>query len=341
LGSYPKQIKRAELYDWMVKDLTDVIDNSPLAAPRGNGYARVDKGVAKFILAKLYMNAEVYAGVKAYDKCAEVLKDLMDDGYSLHTKANGKTYNAYQDLFLADNHTCTDEIIFGVEHDGVNTTSYGGTNYFIFASVGGKMDPSEFGISSGWGGLRTTPEFYDKFSAGDARKLFWDEETSSGDQQKDITDIGEFTNGFGFMKFRNKTSAGSNGQELGFVDTDFPMFRYADVLLMAAECQARGASIDGLSAFNQVRARANLPAVNSLGLDEIIDERGRELYQECWRRSDLVRFGLFTTSKYLWQWKGNIHDGQSVADHLNLFPIPADDLLVNENLDQNEGYVVE
>ena len=338
VGAFPSQISRADLYTWMEEELLDLINGNVLAEPRANGYSRVDKGVAKFILAKLYLNAEVYSGTAQWQKCADVLKDLMDDGYALHTTPNGGIYSAYQDLFLADNDTCTEEIIFGVQHDGVNTTSYGGTNYLVFASVGGTMDPAEFGISSGWGGLRTTPEFYDKFTTGDARKLFWDDVVSGGDQKKSIDDIGEFTNGFGFMKFRNMNSDGTPGKEAGFVDTDFPLFRYADVLLMAAECEAHGAAVDGYAGFNQVRNRAGLAAIATPSLQEILDERGRELYQECWRRSDLVRFGLFTSGNYLWQWKGNTKDGAAIEEYRNLFPIPDSDLLANNKLSQNEGY---
>jgi hypothetical protein len=339
VGAFPDQISRADLYKWLVEELTDLIsDASPLAAPRANGYARADKGVAKFILAKVYLNAKVYTGTAAYDKCATVLKDLMDDGYKLHTTPNGSVYSAYQDLFLADNEKCTDEIIFAVEQDGVNTTSYGATNYLIFASVGSTMDPAEFGISSGWGGLRTTPEFYDKFSAGDARKLFWDNTKPGSEQQKSIDDIGEFTNGFAFMKFRNKNSDGSDGQELGFVDTDFPMMRYADVLLMAAECEKNGAAVDGYAGFNAVRARAGLAGISAPSDQDIIDERGRELYMECWRRSDLIRFGLFTSDQYKWQWKGNVKEGTGVDDYRALFPIPSQDRQANNKLSQNEGY---
>ena len=333
VDSVPVQMSRAELYSWLENELLDLINNSALAAPRANGYARADKGVAKFLLAKLYLNAEVFTGTPQWQKCADVLKDLMDDGYSLHTTANGEKFSAYQDLFLADNDKCTDEIIFAIQQDGVNTTSYGVTNYLIFASTGGTMDPAEMGISSGWGGLRTTPEFYNKFGSDDKRSLFF----TSG-QQKDIDDIGDFTNGFAFMKFRNIKSDGEPGQELGFVDTDFPMMRYADVLLMAAECQVRGASIDGLAAYNQVHERAGLPAASAITLQDVIDERGRELYQECWRRNDLIRFGMFTTDKYVWQWKGNVKEGKAVDDYRNLFPIPDSDRLANSNLQQNPGY---
>ena len=331
VGAFPEQIKRADLFTWLENELKDLIDNSALAAPRGNGYARADKGVAKFLLAKLYLNAQVYTGTARWNDCAAVLKDLMDDGYSLHTTSAG-TFSPYQELFLADNNRCSDEIIFAIEQDGVNTTSYGATNYLIFASTGGEMDPAALGISSGWGGLRTTPQFYDKFSSNDARNLFYPEKN-----QKSIDDIGEFTNGYGFMKFRNRTSDGGYGKEKGFVDTDFPMMRYADVLLMAAECEARGSSCDGLNAFNQVRVRAGLSAVTLLNLDEILDERGRELYQECWRRNDLIRFGKFT-SGYNWQWKGGVQDGKDVEDFRTLFPIPDSDRLANTGLEQNPGY---
>jgi len=331
VGSFPEQIKRADLFAWLEEELKDLINNSALAAPRGNGFARADKGVAKFLLAKLYLNAQVYTNTPRWDDCANVLKDLMDDGYNLHTTSAGN-FTPYQELFLADNNRCTDEIIFAVEQDGINTTSYGATNYLIFASTGGEMDPALLGISSGWGGLRTTPEFYDKFSNNDARNLFY-----TTTQQKSIDDIGDFTNGYAFMKFRNIKSDGNPGQELGFVDTDFPMMRYADVLLMAAECAARGANIDGLTAFNQVRARAGMPAANGLSLNDILDERGRELYQECWRRSDLIRFGVFT-SGYNWQWKGNVKEGKDVDSYRTLFPIPDSDRLANTGLEQNPGY---
>ena len=331
VGAFPSQITRADLFDWLVKELNDLINNSALAAARGNGYARADKGVAKFLLAKLYLNAQVYTGTPRWNECATVLCSLMSDGYSLHTSSAG-VYNAYQELFLADNNRCTDEIIFAIEQDGVNTTSYGATNYLIFASTGGEMDPDEMGISSGWGGLRTTPEFYDKFTSADARNLFY-----TATQTANIDDIGEFSNGYAFMKFRNRTSDGEYGKEKGFVDTDFPMMRYADVLLMAAECQLNGASINGLAAFNQVRERAGLPAVQQLTAQLIIDERGRELYQECWRRSDLIRFGLFT-SGYNWQWKGNVKEGKDVESYRTLFPIPDSDRLANTGLAQNPGY---
>ena len=331
VGVNPEQISRADLFAWLEGELKDIISAGKLPGKNNVVPGHVSMGAAKFLLAKLYLNAEVFTGTARWNDCATTLTSLMGDGYSLHTTSAG-VYSAYQELFLADNDRCTDEIIFAVQQDGLYTQSYGVTNYLIFASTGGKMDPDVMGISSGWGGLRMTPEFYNKFSDGDARKLFYTET-----QQADIDDIGEFSNGYAFRKFRNRTSTGGYGKELGFVDTDFPLMRYADVLLMAAECQARGASIDGLSAFNAVRARAGLAPVSNLSLDEILDERARELYQECWRRNDLIRFGKFT-SGYTWQWKGETKDGRDVDSYRVLFPIPDSDRLANSNLQQNPGY---
>ncbi|MBO4671021.1 MAG: RagB/SusD family nutrient uptake outer membrane protein [Bacteroidales bacterium] len=385
MGAIPEQISRADLYAWLEKELKDIIAAGRLPEGKAVTYGHAGMGAAKFLLAKLYLNAEVFSGTAQWQKCADVLKDLMDDGYSLHTSSAGK-YSAYQELFLADNDRCTDEIIFAIEQDGLYITSYGVTNYLIFASTGGHMNVKNIGISSGWAGLRTTAQFYDKFTESDARNLFYTTDKSMADinampekpeddpdkydeaklkelkdsgtyedevkklkdakekaikqeyQKKDVDDIGSYYDGYGFMKFLNMKSDGTPAKEPGSVDTDFPMMRYADVLLMAAECQLRGASIDGLAAYNQVRQRAGVPTATSITLQDVLDERGRELYQECWRRNDLVRFGQFTSDKYLWQWKGNVRDGRAVEEYRNLFPIPDSDRQANSNLVQNAGY---
>jgi hypothetical protein len=328
-GSKPEQITRADLYAWLETELTDLIDNSSLPEARAAEYGRVDKGVAQMILAKLYLNAEIYTGTAAWDKCAAVLETIMGEGYSLH--------DSYPELFLADNNKCTDEIMFAIEQDGINTQSYGVTNYIIFASTGGEMDPAEVGISSGWGGLRATSSFVNKFTDSDTRRMFFEGGTNGGA----ITDISDFTaGGYPCMKFKNINSDGTAGQAAGFVDTDFPVFRYADVLLMYAECALNGAATtsEGLAALNQVRERAGLEDVTELNANTIIDERGRELYQECWRRSDLIRFGMFTTDTYLWDFKGGVADGKAVDSHYNLYPIPSQDMISNDNLVQNPGY---
>lgn len=331
----PEYISRADLFTYIESELKDIIDNSPLYDIAEGDYGRANKGLASMILAKLYLNAEVYTGQAKYQECAAVLKTL-ENKYSLHTTAHGSytNGNAFAELFLADNHKCTDEIIWAVEQDATNTASYGVTNYLVFASTGGGIDPAAVGISSGWGGIRTTPEFYGMYTASDLRNLFWTE-----GQTEDINDVSDFTNGIAFYKFKNIKSDGNPGSASGFVDVDFPVFRYADALLMLAECELNGVSCGGQAAFDAVRARAGL-ASTTLNAENLLQERGRELCLEGWRRSDLVRFGKFTSDSYLWQWKGGVKEGQGAPSHMNLFPIPDNDRNANPNLVQNEGYAI-
>lgn len=127
-------------------------------------------------------------------------------------------------------------------------------------------------------------------------------------------------------------------------DIDFPVFRLADVYLMAAEAILRnnGDASTALSLVNQVRARAfgdDSHAINSaqLNLQYILNERGRELYWECVRRTDLIRYGQFTGGSYIWQWKGGVLDGRSTNSKYNVYPIPTAELSANPNL-SNENY---
>ena len=315
----------------MENECKDLLENSALYDYAQGEYGRVNKGMVAMILAKLYLNSEVYVGQARYADCAAVLKNL-EGKYRLHTAVHGTGDNAYQELFLADNDRCTDELIFVVEQNGTQTASYGATNYLIFAATGDTMDPAAVGISSGWGGIRTTPEFYEMFDAADQRELFWEEGHTLS-----IDDISTFSNGMGFQKFKNVNSDGSAASDKGFVDVDFPVFRYADALLMLAECELKGVSCGGKAAFDAVRARAGMPAIE-LNADNLLEERGRELYLEGWRRSDLVRFGKFTSDSFVWQWKGGVKDGQGCPAHMALFPIPDSDRYANPNLVQNPGY---
>lgn len=329
----PQYRDRASLFSYVESECRALLDGNDLYDYGQGEYGRVNKGMVAMVLGKLYLNAEVYIGTPKYKECADVLKPL-EGKYKLHTEKHGSVAanSAYQELFLADNDKCTDEFIFVVEQNGKNTASYGVTNYLVFASTGGTMDVGSVGIASGWGGIRTTPSFYRMFSDDDQRKLFW-----TDGQTEEIDNVSDFSNGIAFFKFKNLTSNGEPGTEKGFVDIDFPVFRYADALLMLAECELKGVSCGGKDAFDAVRARAGLQPV---ALDEknLLEERGRELFQEGWRRSDLIRFGKFTSDSFLWQWKGGVKDGQGVLAHLALFPIPDSDRYANTNLVQNPGY---
>ena len=176
----------------------------------------------------------------------------------------------------------------------------------------------------------------------DHRAMFW----TSG-QSIEIKDIGTFTDGYAITKFSNMTSTGQAGSSSTFCDTDFPLFRLADVYLMYAEAVKRGgggSEVIALEKINELRTRAyhgstsgNIAAAD-LTLDFILDERARELYWEGYRRTDLIRYGQFTDGTYVWPWKGGSAAGNTVQNHFNLFPIPAADVSANPNLHQNTGY---
>ena len=265
-------------------------------------------------------------------------------------------HNNYAELFMADNHRLYGgEAIFLVPQDAQQLTSWGVTNYLIFAATGAAvdkesdrtpyyMDPTKVGISSGWGGLSLTSNFSDKFDLEkDARAMFHTLYGKSIDDMYsfDTTDPAVKQTGYKSMKYSNICSDGTPGSstEGGRVDTDFPLFRSADAFLMYAECAKHGAgdATKGLNAINSVRQRSGLEALTSYSLEGVLDERARELYWECGRRTDLIRFGKFI-SGYNWQWKGGVKEGTNADEFRTLMPIPASELNSNGNLEQNKGY---
>lgn len=335
---FPKQTTRAELYDYIESELLAI--EEVLGDP-GFEYARADKGALWMLLSKLYLNSEVYVKENRYTDALTYLNKLISSAaYSL--SAN------YRHNFVADNNT-SPEMIFPVTFDGANTQSYGGMVYLIHAAIGGKMSAKDmFGVGSGWGGTRTTSALVEKFEdpsgEADSRALFWTVE-----QTLEINDIGNFGDGYAVTKFRNRKLDGSDATHphADFVDTDYPLFRLADAYLMYAEAVLRGGTggtrAQALTLVNEIRERAYGDASGnisdaSLTLEFILDERARELYWEGHRRTDLIRYGLFTGSGYLWPWKGNQKEGAPSDSYRNLFPIPATDLSANPNLVQNPGY---
>jgi len=177
----------------------------------------------------------------------------------------------------------------------------------------------------------------------DKRAMFW-----TDGQSLDIVDIGQFTDGYAITKFKNLNADGTVAihPHPDFVCTDYPMFRLADVYLMYAEAVLRGgggSTANALEYVNMVRTRAYGDSFGSitnaqLTLNFILDERARELYWEGHRRTDLIRFGKFTSGDYVWPWKGNVPEGTGVGSYRNLYPIPSADLGTNPNLQQNTGY---
>lgn len=324
----PEQISRVNLYSYVENELLDV--QNSLKDPRQNEYGRADKAAAWALLARLYLNSEVYIGQKKYTEAITYSSKVLTAGYTLKTK--------YEELFLADNNLNNPEVILSINYDGNKTRSYGGTHFIINSSFN-SLSEIDYGMTTGgWGGNRTTKALTNKFADGDSRYLF------TGDTDE-IESISSFVQGLSTYKFRNVTSKGEAGSFGAYADTDFPLFRLAEMNLVYAESVLRGgvggSETQAVRYMNMLQERAfgnednNFPTLN---LSDIIDERARELYWEGFRRTDLIRFGYLTSNAYLWPWKGGSKNGRAVSSNYIIYPIPASDLMANTNLKQNTGY---
>jgi len=330
LGVLPKEMSRTDLFNYVESELLAILPD--LKDPHTNDYGRVDKASAWMLLAKLYLNANVWTGTDRSADCIKMCENIIGAGYSLGSN--------YSYLFLADNdkNSSAGEYIFTIPQDGLHLQSYGGMTFIIQAATLSPMGGVAVMGVGGWNGTTTRPELYNKFTDGDQRALFF-----TDGQSLDITQFTSDTKmGYGVSKFRNITSTGVAGSSADFVDTDYPLFRLGDVYLMYAEAALRGNGdkTQALNYVNQLRTRAGISSVSAsdLTLDFILDERARELYWEGWRRQDLIRFNKFTGGDYNWQWKGNVHDGANIPAYMSLFPIPSDQISMNPNLTQNAGY---
>ena len=342
----PKQIKRADLFAYIESELKAI--DAELAPVKTIEYGRVDQGAAWALLARMYLNAGVYTGTTKYTEAITYAKKVIAGGYSLRP--------AYRTLFMADNEKQKDEFMFAVACDGLRTQAYGNTTFFVHASCGD--DFAEYGVDGGWYGYRATAALGNLFpktgsgdidtsATGDKRGTpFYTSKYKASAAQSVITDITSFDNGLHVNKWRNIRSDNGLTADASktFSDVDFPVFRLSEMYLIYAEAVLRsgtgGDNVTALAQINSIRSRANaLPFIASdLTLQKVLDERGRELYWEGHRRTDLIRYGLLTTNTYLWPFKGGVASGTAVDAKYNLFPVPAANRTSNPNLDQNLGY---
>ncbi|MFY0624692.1 MAG: RagB/SusD family nutrient uptake outer membrane protein [Reichenbachiella sp.] len=354
----PVQSSPSELFEFIENELDDI--EPVLAAPMANDYGRADQGALWMLRAKLYLNAEVYINESRYDEVITAINNVVNAGYSLH--------DTYAELWMTDNdRLASSEVIYAIPHDGDNSQTWGGTTFLAHAGIGGYMsdnildgtenDPTptddlnealnNYGVGGGWAGLRTTSTMVEKFqdivTPGDMdpRNSFY-----TNGQSLEISDIATFEEGYAVTKWLNISSTGEPGVDPDFVDTDYPMFRLADAYLMYAEAVVRGGTggdrATALGYINALRQRAY--GDNSADITDgemtasfILDERVRELHWEGTRRVDLIRYGQFT-DQGVWPWKGGVAEGTTTSSRYDIFPIPADDLNVNPNMIQNEGY---
>ncbi len=345
-GVLKQESTRTELFNFVETELKDIEDKLPAYI----GYGRTNKSVARMLLSKLYLNAEVYTGTSRYADALIYSKKVIDEGgYSLAPN--------FVSLFSGDNDVTVakNEIIYALIADPIISQSYGNTTYLVNGSLNNAtMALTNYGATEGWGGHRATKAWYGLFgsnandlaiSLDDRAKLFYTNYLST-DASKvhsfEMNDYKKWTDGYPSVKFRNSNFA-SSSVATSFSGTDFPLFRLADVYLIYAEAFLRGgggSSAEALGYVNAIRNRSHASTINAsqLTLDFIIDERARELNFEGHRRTDLIRFGKFTGSAYLWPWKGNVKDGTSIPAHYNLFPIPLKAIQANPNLTQNPNY---
>lgn len=363
----PVQYTRKQIFEYAESELKSI--DTLLKAPHANVYGRVDRVAEWFLLARMYLNAEVWTGENRYTDALTYAKKVINEGgYNLAPD--------YRQIFLADNDKCS-EIIWPLVQDGLHAQSSAGTNFYVKAFVNGPMDELyNTGVGSrGWGNVRAKTTLVDAFDADD---VMFDVNDTWGNQKKDkraqfmtalpnqkketwdenmnMTSL--FTYGYGYIKWRNVTVNDEIPQQgEAYVSIDFPMFRTGEAYLIAAEAILRGAEggtrAEALGYVNEIRERAYMsgkyaqPGVRSdvsgditdseLTLDFILAERQRELASELVRRTDLIRFGKFTKG-HNWDWKNDVRTGADVDDHYNLFPIPETELTNNPNLIQNEGY---
>lgn len=366
----PVEKKGTELYTYIQNELNEI--EGDMYEPRQAPFGRADKAANWLLRARLYLNAGVYTGQTDYAKAEEYASKVIGSAYKLCTNYS-ELFMADND----ENENAMQEIILPIRQDGVKTRNYGGSTYLVCGTrVAGMprmgttngwscifaraaMVQKFFSNLDDVPMLRAdveipkgldTDEQIDDFdaehgirtedmikAAGDDRALLYS--GVGGGRRKIHTDaISGFTDGLSIVKWQNYRSDGKPVSHATYPDTDIPLFRLAEAYLTRAEAIFRQGG-DATGDINELRKRANCTRkIQTVTEQELIDEWAREFYLEGRRRSDLVRFGMFTTNKYLWDWKGGAMNGTSVASYYNKYPIPVSDINNNRNMSQNEGY---
>lgn len=367
--SLPKQSTRQQVFDFIIEEITGNIDRLS-ETPRGYYYGRMNKWVAHTLLAKMYLNSEVWTGTpqwqKCIDECDKVIAFAESTGsYSLEDNQ--------KDIFRTDNEN-SGEIIFALPFDAVYVTDWNAFDFHLYTLAPEQQETYQL-LHRPWGGVCAIPQFIDSFDEDDLRLqenyLYGTQYTSLGGNEplqcsdgsgdlvytKDFPSIDESTPYQGFRWAKFEYAVGSTN----VLDNDFPMFRYADILMMKAECLMRLGKSGAGELVTRVRQRAfkNTPEKATVtdadllkgsvydygrrdsysttkegGADirygRFLDELGWEFVQEGRRRQDMIRFGVFTTKSWF------SHDKSDPTK--NLYPIPNAAMLTNSNLKQNPGY---
>jgi len=348
----PTTLKGTEAADYVIQEVSGVINDLPSNSGAGT-LIKGNKDAARALLMKVYLNKGTYADRQNPTYPAEDMNQVVALADQIIGSSRGYALadNFYSN-FAPNNSTASNELIYALENTvGVR----GGNNRFHwFCTLHYNQRPS------GWNGFTTLADFYDKFEAADQRRgaaypgvtnvtglrvgmLIGQQFDQNGTELNDrkgnklaftrevsLRETGdnlEIT-GIRVVKYPPDFAQGVDGN----AENEYVIFRFADVLLMKAEAQFRlGQTTEALAIINSIRAKRGATALASLTEANILDERGRELYWEGWRRNDLVRFG-----KFLQPVAPN--RPQASGPERLLFPIPNQQLAVNPNLEQNPGY---
>ena len=327
------QESRSVIFNYILTDLKDNIDK--LSTVRGGVYyGRFNKWAGYALLSKLYLNAEVYTGTAMWTECMAACDVVTSGGFTLHTGALDASNPLGSKYFELFGDVCpNDETILAI----YTTVDVVGRNIFTVRSLGGTDATALFGYS-GWNGSVIPKDYVDKFDANDIRRHQF---------RYGLTPFGPQPAGFinyslTVSNLDNPGAAPNEGarsqkfwpalpMNSGGASNDFPIYRYADIMLMKAECLVRTGDVASAKPLvDAIRVRAGLTglAANPT-LTDIYNERGFELSWEGHRREDMIRFGTFTQAHGL---------APAVDDHYKLFPIPTSALNANTKLVQNPGY---
>ena len=349
-GTEPVQTPRAEIYKWLEGELAELVDGGELDAPAV--YGRIGKDAAEALLARVYLNAEVYTdgAVSAWDKCLQRCNNIIERHKGTGYKQSGLANN-YLALFCGNNeeympgggNTAENEILWGLPFDGDHAQSYGGTTFLM----AGAISAGGFGCQSAWSSLTAREELSRRFESEpqDTRWSLWIRDGRGIEN----AEFGKFENaGYQAIKWTNLMHTN------GVVDmsstfsspwgvADLALFRLADVYLMRAECflHGQGDRVSALEGVNYLRERAGVSkwVGSDLNAENLLDERSRELYFEMTRRTDLIRFGKYVgPAQATWAWKGNSLDGGTISERYRLMPIPTNILAAQPEFKQNPGY---
>lgn len=378
-GDLPKQIGRKALFDWIQSELNsisgkeNVIEGEVLADKGTVEYPRADKGSAQAVLARLYLNAEVYTGTARWADARDAAEAVISMGYALCSN--------FEELFMQDNTTnenARKEFIFAIGYDRDYAQSWGGTSHLVSASLDDKASgiiAKSLGLNAGamvtrerWNGYHVPSEYVENFELSGVKWGLkvekvedWTPEIGIGydrtksDRRAFLYNIGgaeaydksDVNTGWRCWKFTSCDSQGkvfSSDEYSKFSSTDFPMFRLAEMYLIYAEAMARlgnGITTDAkaMGYIKALRDRAGLSTPASADLNFILKERACELMWEGHRRTDLIRYGFFTAASFPWPYKGGVPDGKTaLPSYCTVYPILQSDLTENPNLVQNDGY---